>query len=386
MRLIIEDLEGSTTVVPLGDEEVTIGRKDHNTIQLTEQNVSRSHAKLIFKEDAWSIQDLDSYNGVKVNGVPIGEATLLAENDLIQIGDYHLTLTDDVDRATVDIERPRAANDGMGSSSTELPSVSVEDLEPIRPANMDAATASAALGYHQGQAEGEEERKGKGGLIAVGLLALVAIIGVSVWALGGGGGEGEQSSGVATSDPKASAGGEAGDAGPDGGGGDGGAAADAGEAALDEGVAEAGAVASAGEDEAVADEGDDEEIIEDDAEDSDGDEVIEDDEPSTNSTKKKSTKKSKSRTKSSQPKSSGLSPDAALDAARKAMVGGNNSKAYSLAKEAYDGGKGNEALSLMGVTACKMGSKSKAKAAYKKLPQSKKEMLEKVCGPLGIEL
>ena len=43
VRLIIEDLEGSTTVVNLGTEEVTIGRKPHNTIQLTEQNVSRSH-------------------------------------------------------------------------------------------------------------------------------------------------------------------------------------------------------------------------------------------------------------------------------------------------------------------------------------------------------
>ena len=41
VRLIIEDLEGSTTVVNLGTEEVTIGRKPHNTIQLTEQNVSR---------------------------------------------------------------------------------------------------------------------------------------------------------------------------------------------------------------------------------------------------------------------------------------------------------------------------------------------------------
>ena len=61
MRLIIEDLEGATTVVNLGNEDVTIGRKPHNTIQLTEQNVSRSHAKLIVQDDGWVIQDLGSY-------------------------------------------------------------------------------------------------------------------------------------------------------------------------------------------------------------------------------------------------------------------------------------------------------------------------------------
>ena len=142
MRLIIEDLEGSTTVVNLESEEVTIGRKPHNTIQLTEQNVSRSHAKLLFQEEGWLIQDLGSYNGVKVNGVPIAQPTVLRESDLIQIGDYHLTLTDNADRATVDIERPRpAANDniiGM-SSSANLPSISVEDLEPMRPSPVPAA-------------------------------------------------------------------------------------------------------------------------------------------------------------------------------------------------------------------------------------------------------
>ena len=75
VRLIIEDLEGSTTVVNLGTEEVTIGRKPHNTIQLTEQNVSRSHAKLIFRDDGWLIHDLESYNGIKINGVAIGQPT-----------------------------------------------------------------------------------------------------------------------------------------------------------------------------------------------------------------------------------------------------------------------------------------------------------------------
>ena len=40
-KLIIEDDEGKTTVVPLIRDEITIGRKEGNTIRLTERNVSR---------------------------------------------------------------------------------------------------------------------------------------------------------------------------------------------------------------------------------------------------------------------------------------------------------------------------------------------------------
>ena len=49
-KLIIEDDEGKTTVVPLIRDEITIGRKEGNTIRLTERNVSRRHAKLVKQE------------------------------------------------------------------------------------------------------------------------------------------------------------------------------------------------------------------------------------------------------------------------------------------------------------------------------------------------
>ena len=45
-KLLIEDDEGKTVAVPLSREEITIGRMDGNTIRLTEQNVSRKHARL----------------------------------------------------------------------------------------------------------------------------------------------------------------------------------------------------------------------------------------------------------------------------------------------------------------------------------------------------
>jgi len=68
MKLIIEDDEGRKTVVQLVRDEITIGRQDGNTIRLTERNVSRRHARLVKENGNVLIEDLGSYNGVRVNG------------------------------------------------------------------------------------------------------------------------------------------------------------------------------------------------------------------------------------------------------------------------------------------------------------------------------
>src|SRR5438552_13424007 len=91
-KLIIEDDEGKTTVVPLIRDEITIGRKEGNTIRLTERNVSRKHAKLLKSNSTVFIEDLSSYNGIKVNGDRIAGRAPVNEGDRIQIGDYQLAL------------------------------------------------------------------------------------------------------------------------------------------------------------------------------------------------------------------------------------------------------------------------------------------------------
>src|SRR3954466_549600 len=91
-KLIIEDDEGKTTVVPLIRDEITIGRKEGNTIRLTERNVSRRHAKLLKQNGTVFIEDLTSYNGIRVNGDRISGKAPVNEGDRIQIGDYQLAL------------------------------------------------------------------------------------------------------------------------------------------------------------------------------------------------------------------------------------------------------------------------------------------------------
>lgn len=91
-KLLIADDEGKTTVVPLVRDEITIGRKEGNTIRLTERNISRKHAKLKRANGAFVIEDLSSYNGVKVNGKKISAEIALKPGDQVLIGDYQLAL------------------------------------------------------------------------------------------------------------------------------------------------------------------------------------------------------------------------------------------------------------------------------------------------------
>src|SRR5437667_11122781 len=94
-KLVIQDDEGKTTVVPLARDELTIGRLEGNTIRLTERNVSRRHARLVRQNGALYIEDLASFTGVRVNGTKIATATPLREGDEVQIGDYRIVLRGD---------------------------------------------------------------------------------------------------------------------------------------------------------------------------------------------------------------------------------------------------------------------------------------------------
>lgn len=91
-KLVISDDEGKTTVVPLVRNEITIGRKEGNTIRLTERNVSRKHARLARSDGHFVIHDLESYNGVRINGRRIDQDTRLEAGDKVVIGDYVLAL------------------------------------------------------------------------------------------------------------------------------------------------------------------------------------------------------------------------------------------------------------------------------------------------------
>ena len=109
-KLVISDDDGHTTVVPLLRDEVTIGREKGNTIRLTERNVSRLHARLLKRNGSYIIEDLGSYNGVRVNGERIESRAKLAAGDQVGIGDYDLAFQSDASAtaSTVPPPKPRS--------------------------------------------------------------------------------------------------------------------------------------------------------------------------------------------------------------------------------------------------------------------------------------
>lgn len=94
-KLTIQDDQGNKTVVHLVRDDYTVGRDESNAVRLTERNISRHHARLGRTAEQWRIHDLDSYNGCYVNGARVGEPQPLLHGDLVQLGDYRLSLEDE---------------------------------------------------------------------------------------------------------------------------------------------------------------------------------------------------------------------------------------------------------------------------------------------------
>jgi pSer/pThr/pTyr-binding forkhead associated (FHA) protein len=66
-----------------------IGRHSDVELRLSFPDVSRRHCRLLFDDGVWQIHDLDSLNGLFVNGERMQEATLY-DGDRIRIGEATL--------------------------------------------------------------------------------------------------------------------------------------------------------------------------------------------------------------------------------------------------------------------------------------------------------
>lgn len=79
------DFEG--TRYELGFGETLIGRNPTTDITLLDEGASREHALVLYDEESegWSIEDLQSTNGTKVNGKRM-RSHALQPGDEIQIG------------------------------------------------------------------------------------------------------------------------------------------------------------------------------------------------------------------------------------------------------------------------------------------------------------
>lgn len=79
---------------PLNKERMTIGRKAHNDIVIDNLAISGEHAAVVTILHDSFLEDLDSTNGLEVNGTPT-KKHFLQNNDLIEIGKYKLKYIND---------------------------------------------------------------------------------------------------------------------------------------------------------------------------------------------------------------------------------------------------------------------------------------------------
>jgi pSer/pThr/pTyr-binding forkhead associated (FHA) protein len=85
--LLVQNGDFAGLRYPLAAEETLIGRNPTTDITLVDDGISREHTMILFDEvdDSYTIEDLQSTNGTKVNGKRVRSA-VLSDGDEIQIG------------------------------------------------------------------------------------------------------------------------------------------------------------------------------------------------------------------------------------------------------------------------------------------------------------
>lgn len=99
-RRVLATLKGRTRRIPLiagtperrtllaldwsgACEELLVGRHPNCDVILHGLSVSRWHARLTFRDGGWILQDLDSTNGTRVNGLFVGRCRLRPGDQLV---------------------------------------------------------------------------------------------------------------------------------------------------------------------------------------------------------------------------------------------------------------------------------------------------------------
>jgi hypothetical protein len=82
------DIGGRMVAIPPAG--ALIGRSTDADIVIAANEVSRHHAQIAPDRDGWTLTDLGSTNGVRLNGHPVGVPTRLQDGDVIELGAVEL--------------------------------------------------------------------------------------------------------------------------------------------------------------------------------------------------------------------------------------------------------------------------------------------------------
>lgn len=154
---VYSDAEGESAVASLiGDQgeifpittfPFVIGRGSECDLVLQGKGVSRRHAEIIFQSGRFVVNDLESLNGIKVNGYKVSRV-ILEENDNIRLGEVSLTFRSKAG-GTANGESPAktsAPRTGLfGKKKSEVPAIPADDTFGPNPLKKLATQAAIAV-------------------------------------------------------------------------------------------------------------------------------------------------------------------------------------------------------------------------------------------------
>ncbi len=85
-RLVWRRRDGREVEFPLDGDSLEVGREEGVAIRVDEPLVSRRHARLERRGDAWVVVDLGSTNFTRVNGERVLRERELAHGDELRLG------------------------------------------------------------------------------------------------------------------------------------------------------------------------------------------------------------------------------------------------------------------------------------------------------------
>lgn len=78
--------------IPLVKDAVVLGRRPDCDITLDFPNVSAQHCQLRFKRGAWVLEDLESTNGIRVNGFKVQKQRLMPGDEVTIARRHHFRI------------------------------------------------------------------------------------------------------------------------------------------------------------------------------------------------------------------------------------------------------------------------------------------------------
>ncbi|MGC1509182.1 FHA domain-containing protein [Ketobacter sp.] len=112
---------------PITTFPFVMGRGNECDLVLNGKGVSRRHAEIVFQSGRFVVNDLESLNGIKVNGYKIARV-ILEENDIIKLGEVALTFYSGSNQEESTVDSPKVKKGGSGLfAKREEPKAAADD-------------------------------------------------------------------------------------------------------------------------------------------------------------------------------------------------------------------------------------------------------------------